>query len=261
MDEITRKLYEKYNINPEEREKENIEIINKRDKELKSHYKNLLQKQLEKGINEKFENLILYLRDPRFYYFVELESNIWQVIKCLLCESYSASITLTNHILERTLKLALIQNEAGLQPKSIENWNETYKNSHKYSSWVMHDTITECKNQKLITSKQVEDLKNYKNSIRNGFSHFDAEKILVDENNIINGKQIKSENSKSEIIPLNLKQIPILQNNYITKFAEENAEIYFDFVFNIIIHIERKFKEKYYLEYQENLKSEKIASS
>lgn len=253
MDENTRKLYEKYGINPEEKEKENLEIILKRNNELDSYYKNLFQKQFENGITKKFDKLIEYLRNPRFYYFTELELNIQQVIKCLLCESYSASITLTNHILERTLKLALIQNESGLQPKSIENWNETYKNSHRFSSWPMHKTITECKNQKLITIEQLEELKYYKNSIRNGFSHYDTDKILIDENNIINGKQIKSENNLSEIIPLNLKQIPMLQNNYITKFAEENAEIYFDFVFSIILRIERKFKEKYYAEYQENL--------
>lgn len=254
MDENTRKLYEKYGINPEEREKEILDTIDKRDNELKSHFKNLLQKQVEKGINEKFDNLFLYLKNPRFYYFVELETNIWQVIKCLICESYSASITLTNHILERTLKLALIHNDAGLQPKSIEDWNETYKESHKYSSWVMHETIEECKNQNLITSEQVKELKFYKNAIRNGFSHFDAEKILIEESNIVKAKQIKSKNNQSEIISLNLKQIPTLQNNYVSKFAEENAEIYFDFVFNIIIHIERKFKVKYYTESQENLK-------
>lgn len=262
MDENTRKLYKKYNINPDEREKENLEIIRQRNVELNLFYKNLFQKQFENGMTEKFEKLIEYLRYPRFYYFTELESNIQQVIKCLLCDSYSASITLTNHILERILKLALIHNEAGLQPKLIEEWNETYKIAHiKYSGCLMHETISKCKNQNLITTEQAEELKNYKNSIRNGFSHFDPEKILLGQSNTINGKQINLENSDSEIISLNLKQIPTLQNNFITKFAEENAEIYFDFVFNIILHIERYFKEKYFVEYQENLIKEKIASS
>jgi hypothetical protein len=154
MDNNTREIYEKYGINPEEREIENQKIIAERydkiDKENKEFLKELFRKALEKNFDEYKH----YIQNPRLYYFTDFKSTIGEIIKCLIIESHSASITLTNNFLERVLKLALIQKESGIQPTKIIDWNETYSASDKYSSWEMNKTIEKCKELNIITEHQ-----------------------------------------------------------------------------------------------------------
>ncbi|WP_435181344.1 hypothetical protein [Cellulophaga omnivescoria] len=109
MDEKTREIYEKYGINPEEREIENRKIIEERYNNIDSENKAFLDSLFKKALEENFEHYKHYLRNPRFYYFTDLKSTIGEIVKCLITESHTAAITLTNHFLERILKLALIQ--------------------------------------------------------------------------------------------------------------------------------------------------------
>tara|TARA_R110002049_G_scaffold293731_2_gene478990 strand:- start:35240 stop:35590 length:351 start_codon:yes stop_codon:yes gene_type:complete len=109
MNEKTRKIYEKYGINPEEREIENRKIIEERFNNIDSENKAFLDSLFKKALEENFDHFKHYLQNPRFYYFTDLESTIGEIIKCLIIEADSAAITLTNHFLERILKLALIQ--------------------------------------------------------------------------------------------------------------------------------------------------------
>lgn len=250
MDENSRKIYEKYGINPEECEKENQEILTKRYEELDNKNRQILEETFQNGLLENFDNFKYILRENRFYYFKELESNIWQIAICLIVKAYSASITLTNHVLERTLKLALIQKKSGI-PKNFTNWNKNYESSHKYSSWTMENTVAESKILGIITEEQVENLTEFRRSMRNGFSNYDPTKILKDSNDI-KEMTIKSLESKvDKNISFNFKKIPMLQNAYVNMFAEENAEFYFDYVIQIIEHIERHFKTEYYNEYEQ----------
>lgn len=245
MDKNIREIYEKYGINPEEREIENQKIIAERydiiDKENKEFLKDLFSKALENN----FDNYKYYLQNPRFYYFIDLKSTIGEIIKCLIIEAHSASITLTNHFLERVLKLALIQKESGTQPTKITDWNDTYSASNKYSSWPMEKTIEECKKLNIITEHQYKDLTHFRQTIRNGFSHFDPERILRDSVNTIDIID-KSDSEEIKIAGINYKEIPTLQSFFVKRFSKENSEEYFDFAFNIMLSIERHFKKEYW---------------
>lgn len=245
MDDTTRSFYEKYDINPKEREIENIAIFNKRMKELNDLNRERLAKEFNDGLNENFDNLKEYLSFYTITIFRELESNIFQNIQCLIINAYSASITLTNHILERLLKLALIQNDIGLEPIKIKNWNNTFEKTHKYSKMVLSDTIENCHKFNLISDSQKEYLTDIRGNLRNGFSHYDPTKILVDneETSKIHFPNEKPEDSFD--IEVNMKQIPVLQNYYVRKFAKENAIVYFDFVFHLIRSIEKKLQQKH----------------
>jgi hypothetical protein len=245
MDKNTREIYEKYGINPEEREIENQKIIAERYEKIDTENKKFLKNLFSKGLEENFENYKHYLQNPRFYYFTDLKSTIGEIIKCLIIEAHSASITLTNHFLERVLKLALIQKASGTQPTKITDWNGTYSASDKYSSWTMNKTIAECKELNIITEHQFDDLTHFRQTIRNGFSHFDPKQILRDSANTIDIID-KSDSEKSKIVGLNYKEIPTLQSFFIKRFAKENSEEYFDFAFNIMLSIERHFKKEYY---------------
>ncbi len=245
MDKKTREIYEKYGINPEEREIENRKLIEERYNKIDSENKAFLEGLFKKGLDENFHDYKHYIQNPRFYYFTDLKSTIGEIVKCLIIEAHSAAITLTNHFLERILKLALIQNSSGTQPKKITDWNETYSASDKYSSWIMHDTIKECKKLNLISESQFEELTNFRQTIRNGFSHYDPKKILRDSESTIELID-KSDSENKKIEGLNYKEIPTLQNFFVRKFARENSEIYFDYVFNLMLSIERHFKTEYF---------------
>jgi len=245
MDKETKKIYEKYSLNPEEREIENLKIIKERYEKINSSNKKILTNQFKKGIEENFNSYKHYLQNPRFYYFTDLEYTIGEIVKCLIIEAHTAAITLTNHLLERILKLALIQRNSGTQPTETTDWNKTYLASDKYSGWIMNDTIKECKKFNIISGIEFEKLNNYRLSIRNGFSHYDPKKILKDSEDKIDLFQ-KSESEEMKVQGLNFKEIPMLQNFFIKKFARENAEEYFNFVFNIMLSIERSFKTEYY---------------
>lgn len=245
MDKETRRIYEKYGINPEEREIENQKIIEERNKKIDFNNKTFLKELFEKGLEENFNQYKHYLQNPRFYYFTDLEYTIGEIVKCLIIEAHTASITLTNHFLERILKLALIQNASGTQPKEIKDWNDTYSASDEYSSWTMYETIKRCKKLNIISENEYEELTHFRQTIRNGFSHYDPKKILKDSEDKIDLIQ-KLESEEMRIEGLNFKEIPTLQIFFIKKFAKENAELYFDFVFNIMLSIEKHFKTKYY---------------
>ncbi|TRX35860.1 hypothetical protein FNW52_10250 [Flavobacterium sp. ZT3R18] len=245
MDDNTRRIYEKYGINPKEREKENQEILNKRMKELSDLNRDRLVKEFNEGLDKNYDDLKEYLFFYNVTIFKELESNIFQNIQCLIVNAYSASITLTNLILERLLKLTLIQNEIGLDPVRIEDWNETYKETHRYSKMILNETIKLCHERNLINDEQEEYLTDMRNQFRNGFSHYDPTKILIDHKETAEVHFSNENPEKAYDIEVNMKQIPVLQYYYVKQFARENALQYFDYVFHLIRSIEKKLKYKH----------------
>ena len=109
----------------------------------------------------------------------------------------------------------------------------------------MHDTIKECKELNIISECEFEELTNFRQTIRNGFSHYDPKKILRDSENTIDLID-KSDSENKKIEGLNYKEIPTLQNFFIRKFAKENSAEYFDFAFSLMLSIERHFKTEYF---------------
>lgn len=245
MDDNTRKVYEKYGINPEEREKENRKIFDERMQKLNDLNRENLIKLFNNGLDENFDNLKDYLSFYTVTIFRELESNIFQNIQCLIVNAYSASITLTNHMLERLLKLALIQNEIGLNPVKISDWNETYKTTTHYSEMKLFETIKLCHEKSLINDEQEKYLTDMRKQFRNGFSHYFPKTILSDHKETVDVHFPNEDPEKAYDIEVNMKQIPVLQDFYVRRFAEENALTYFDYVFHLIRSIEKRLREKH----------------
>lgn len=93
--------------------------------------------------------------DFEFYVFSELGTSVFEINKCLILELFRASITLTNNVLERLLKLALIYNEVGIGPKPTENWNEIFKEPNKkYGSLQLGNSMELCKKFGLLTDDE-----------------------------------------------------------------------------------------------------------
>ena len=245
MDEASKKIYEKYGLDPKKEERELRKIMRNTDKQLASLKRKELRNAFNAGMKVQFENLLPYLRYPRFYLFVEMESHIFQVIQCLINGSHSASITLTNHIAERAFKLALIQNQVGVTPKMSE-WNAEYAKAKHYLGWDFSKTIDECEKLKLIESSQAKSFHELRKTIRNGFSHYDPKQILKDMKDTVDIVMPKQDGTTQKQGELNIKDIPFVHFHYVNRFAEDNALPYFDSVFNIILEFERVFKKRYW---------------
>lgn len=185
--------------------------------------------------------------ERRFMVFCELYGTVFEINECLMLEFYRASITLTNNLLERLLKLALIYNEVGTGPLPLEKWNEAFEGpNHKYSSYVLANTIEKCRSLNII----IEDEKVYlydtiRELMRNGFSHADSNKF----EDFIPGKTIMHHVNFSNPIDIkpvevNQKFIPFMQTLHIDKFAKENAAFYFEYVYELILNIEQRLKDR-----------------
>lgn len=183
---------------------------------------------------------------PRFKNYFELRPNIFsdlvfniaEINRCLILESYTASITLTNHMLERLLKLALVEDELEVGP--ITNPHEDcYKVIYPYLRLNMDKTIDLCFEKKIINEVQKTKIKRYKTILRNGFSHADLDLIFKEY-----PETYKVKYSKTQDFTFNLKKDP-RQIYHLTKFAENNAVEYFEFVISLIMTMEKNLIDKY----------------
>ena len=209
--------------------------------------KEIFEKAFIENLNKNFEAHSKYF-EFKFYTYPELGSSIFEINKCLILEFYRASITLTNNVLERVLKLALIYNEAGIGPKPVENWSDIFSvPNEKYGSKQLGNTIELCKKENLITESEKNILfDTIRELMRNGFSHSDPSKILkhlpdetpVYHANLSNPKEIQE-------IQVNYKTIPIFQSMQMDEFAKQNAFEYFKFVFELMKKIDERLKSKY----------------
>lgn len=208
----------------------------------------IFEKNFAECLEKNFAKFSKYLEfKTKVFRFRELEPLIFQVNKCLILELHSASITLTNHILERLLKLGLIYYEAGTGAIPVEKWNAIFWDPNKkYSDIPLGNSIDLCRKFELITSQEKRFLFDIiRQLMRNGFSHSDPSKILAglpDETVAFHGNF----SGKGEInqISLNQKVIPFFQVVQMENFAKENSTLYFDYVFELIDKIENRLIKK-----------------
>ncbi len=179
----------------------------------------------------------------KFKIFFELQTSIFEAAKCLILELDKATITLTNYMLERLLKLALIHKEVGMGSIPIEKWNTVFEGpSQKYGSVNLGNSIEHCLNRNLITQAERDFLFNtVRELMRNGFSHADTEKILKDIPEIAVGFYANFNNPQEiKRVDLNQKTISPLQAVQIDNFAKENSFYYFEYVFGLIEKLENR---------------------
>ncbi len=72
--------------------------------------KEIFLKGYTEKVNKNYDSLEFYFNDD-LVILSALSPVKYEVINCLMIEQYQASITLTNHMVERMLKLALIEKE------------------------------------------------------------------------------------------------------------------------------------------------------
>lgn len=206
----------------------------------------IFEKHFSESLDKNFSPYLKYL-DYKYKVFHELNTSFFEITKCLILGFHKASITLTNHTLERLLKLTLIKNEIGLKPIPIEQWNSVFDEpNRRFGSFDMSKTINLCHSVELINIEEKEILDTFiRKLIRNGFSHGDPKLILndlPDESIGLVGSLKRPEIFKE--VKLNYKIIPALQSAQIDNIAKEYSHQYFVFVFELMVEIEDRLKNK-----------------
>lgn len=191
------------------------------------------------------------------YGYLVLDSIRDEICKCFICGLYQSTITLTNHFLEKSLKFCLAMKY------SIENKADNTKIKYafiggidKYDKLHLEDSINAACTQGLISKKQKQELKDFKNNLRNPYSH--ANKTIFSGKSV-KGKQVSKkdlengpedflklcfDNSKDEEIPI--ENLPSAQGFFQVEIAKKNSLPYFKSVDKIVRDMLLIIKEKKY---------------
>mgnify|MGYP003606588543 CR=1 FL=1 len=198
---------------------------------------NIYKKYASERIEENFQKL-----SPYFELQTNLFSGIAQLMnenfRCLILDAHIGSITLSNHILERLLKIALIYHES-----LHEGEEASVKAYNKYQGMALRTSITNCFNRSLIDLDQKTFLEKFiNNMIRNGFSHSSFESILAKEPFKIKGVMGNLSNSELKHVEIDRRHFISISELKMEKFAEEHAFEYYKYLYDLIESLDKKIK-------------------
>ena len=193
--------------------------------------------------NEVVKNYVS-LREPyqNSYNMPELDPLRYEVTLCLILGLHQAAITLTNHLLETFLKMALgyhhsLQKMDKTKTKEgVKSLVEDFREGvDTYADKDLSFTINRACTVGLITKDQKNQLHKIREDFRNAFSHGDKKKVFGDTEIPVQG--VNFENDKLHSEPETLQQLlylPFVHGIAQARFAETNAVPYFQYVDSVI---------------------------
>ena len=200
-------------------------------------------KQLTEKIRVNYQTYEVYWQDE--LYWQDLNYVKREICICLLTEQYQAAITLTNHFLERILKLSLIYHHSDQKAfLNLDTLSEKYKDAtEKYDGAHLYNNIKSCCDAGLIELERGEALQKIREQVRNGFSHADMGKVFGKaETRMLMGSFLDPR--KSHVRSMPIVAVPFMQGIAQYEFAKENAHWYFDVVYAVLKHVEKVFKRR-----------------
>lgn len=168
-----------------------------------------------------------------------------EICKCLMLNYYQAAITLTNHLLERILKLGLIYLEVGCRTaEDMSKVGDKFRPAiERYEDMILNKTINLSCSKQIITKDRKQALHRYREIFRNGFSHADMTKILGEVQGRFVQGSFKGENT-SKVFNLKFSEVPFLQGVAQRDFAEANAFYYFQIVLGTVEEVINNVDER-----------------
>jgi hypothetical protein len=179
------------------------------------------------------------------YGFPALDPLRDEICKCFMCGLYQSTMTLTNHLLEKSLKFCLASKHTFETKEKDSDIRNAFKEGiDKYDDSMLEQTINAACTQGLITKNQKKELKEFRHKFRNPYSHA--------FNNIFEGKKVKGkvvttadlENGidnffkqcfdKSTDEEFELENLPFAQGIMQIKIAKDDSFPYFKRVDEII---------------------------
>ena len=203
--------------------------------------KEYLQKVLIKLSDESYDKLSSFKVPRPFFIFPELSFYVQENIACLSIGSYTSSITLSNFILERLLKLALIEDELKLMCIT-HPWEKCHNKISPFFSLKTEHSIKQCKNRDIITEAERMEIGNHIKIYRHGFAHADTNNIFK---NFPETYTVKYGAPFNDEIEFNLKKDHFVQFSFLQEFAKSNAIQYLEYVINLTFKIEKRLREKH----------------
>jgi len=218
--------------------KEREKLLNFADESEKAALSELFEFRFKKN----YDRYKIYMHKIHFFMFRDLEYHVKESVNCLIIGACIASITNTNLILEKALKLALIQYEVGELCDYDDEIiiNKYIEANRQYSGKSMERNIQRCTKYKILNSEEANELTQYKLKFRDGFSHFTPRHILKGENNLVY-IDFPINNSKME----KRLKMPSYQSDEVRQFAINNAEQHLKYVLEIINHLQFKVLERF----------------
>jgi hypothetical protein len=132
----------------------------------------------EGGVLENFSEVLPLLYDG--FNDFEYETIHQEICRCLLLDLNHASITLTNHLLEKHLKNLLIKDYIKSEKANGSTKDDdeiSAKACKNFGGLMLYKTIESCFQKGLISEVDRAYLDQYREVFRNGFSHADMNKI------------------------------------------------------------------------------------
>ena len=212
--------------------------------------------EIESGLKEYIEHfgkeIVKNLDELNFYYkhefifFSEFRTNIYENLNCLLLGLYQASICMTNHLLERMLKHALIDFE--MKGCYIGNpaFNEKLKEGYRlYDNKSLNDNTSAACKKGIITEEEGGKLKELKNKYRNPYSHASVKKIISEKPELVKGWIGKFPVPEEDSKPLRNITVPseIFSEYYQADIAKKEAFPYFKIVFGTMVAIDQRYQK------------------
>jgi hypothetical protein len=154
---------------------------------------------------------------------------------CLIFGLYQAAITLTNHMIEKYLKIALIYKNRDFTADGKTTvqklTNATIQSTAIYNANNMDTNINAACTQRIITKEDKKILHRFREDFRNAYSHADAKKIHTDKRIRLTGVKLTENGLEFESTDsAEIAQLPMSQGVAQMKHAEVNAMPYFRFV-------------------------------
>lgn len=189
------------------------------------------------------------------YGYPELDPLRDEICKCLICGLNQAAVTLTNHLVESSIKKCLALKHSIDNKHDDMKLEDAFKSGiEKYDKLELEDTINRARTQGLITKEQKKQLKKFKDDFRNPYSHATSAEIFKDT--AIKGKTISlidGENPEDLLARifndsadsfLNVKDIIPIQGIVQVMIAKQISQPYFRAVDAIIREMLLKIKAK-----------------
>lgn len=113
---------------------------------------------------------IVPFQEYNFYLFSELKGLVFEITNCIMLDINQASICLTNHLLERTMKLSLIKYDMGkIKIGNPEFVNKIHSAYIKYDNLLLWETIKLAYEKEIINEGRTKLIEKLKRQIQKPF--------------------------------------------------------------------------------------------
>lgn len=176
-----------------------------------------------------------------------------QICKCIIFSLHVAAMTLTNHLLEKSIKFFLIYSDntknKGLEGhKPFEMIDEIEEATPKYDDKNLSTNLEIALKKGVITEEEKQILDKMRVDFRNAYSHSDRKKMYKDKSIVITEAcgieqcldLIKSNENKLPIKDVDFVNLPMMDFLFIKNHAEMNCIPYIITLDKIITDVKRR---------------------